>query len=100
MFPPLGVSTKDCELSMPDNFFTELNESTAAGFSPSPTRRTVTLVEGEKRDQIRKLVSDARGKTLSKILNTQGILLSDLKLSVRDGLVYGTLFAAPVGRRD
>jgi len=45
--------------------------------------KTLHFAESPNRAKLRDIINDSRGKTLSKILNTQGIGLSDLRIQVQ-----------------
>ena len=91
LFPPLDAPVSECTVSLPVNY-DELDATSAATFAPSATRRSLRLVEGPKRSQVRQILRKSQGQTLSKILNTQGIILRDLKLALADAAGHDKAF--------
>ena len=79
-FPALDTEPEEHMMVLPTNFM-NLNSETAPNFKPSSTKRSMRLFEGERRKEIKQILRDHSGETLSKILNTQGFVLSDLRLS-------------------
>ena len=79
-FPALDTEPDEHMMTLPTNFM-NLNSDTASNFKPSSTKRSLRLFEGERRKEIKQILRDRSGETLSKILNTQGFVLSDLRLS-------------------
>lgn len=78
LYPPLEETDGHVSLDLPENFF-DLDPD-ATGFVMSATTRNFSFAESTKRKEVRALLADTRQKTLSKILNTQGISLRDLRL--------------------
>ena len=79
-FPALNTGPDDHMMMLPINFMS-LNSDTAPTFKPSSNKRSLRLFEGERRKEMKQILRDRPGETLSKILNTQGFVLSDLRLS-------------------
>ena len=90
-FPPLDADASEYIVTLPDNFL-DLNSETVVGFVPSTSKRSLHLFEGERRKQIREIINDQSSQTLSKILNTQGIALRDLRLASEEGLAFDDRF--------
>jgi len=78
LYPPLEETDGHVSLDLPENFF-DLDPD-ATGFVMSATMRKFSFAESTKRKEVRALLADTGQKTLSKILNTQGISLRDLRL--------------------
>ena len=76
LFPPLCEDSPD-SAEVPVNLAAML-ETAVAPASP----KTVKLKESVSRVDLRQLLAELKGRTLSKILNTQGIALRDLTLIV------------------
>jgi hypothetical protein len=91
LFPQLGEMPRDRIVSLPENFM-ELTAETAENFSPSAKRRDVRFVDNPKREEVRKLLGNLQGKTLSKVLNTQDIALRDLQMNFDDDFWSSTVF--------
>lgn len=91
LFPQLGEMPRDRIVSLPENFM-ELTAETAENFSPSAKRRDVRFVDNPKREEVRKLLGNLQGKTLSKVLNTQDIALRDLQMDFDDDFWSSTAF--------
>ena len=68
-------------VDLPDNYFDITYESPKETFMNSSTKK-FWFVESDKRAELRAILSDAQQKTLSKVLNTQGISLRDLRLEL------------------
>ena len=80
LFPSLRSDTPNQTIEIPSGV---LGDDTSG---PASHHRTICLIETEKRYNLRQMISTARGTSLSKILNTQGISLRDLRLAVADDL--------------
>ena len=52
----------------------------------------IRLYESDKRREVIEIILNSEGKTLSKILNTQGISMGQLKFSIDEGYGYGRRF--------
>ncbi len=81
LFPPLDTDAATASVDLPENYF-DLNFDRPNGIELSGRSREFALVESPKRREVRELLGDSRHKTLSKILNTQGISLRDLRLEL------------------
>lgn len=79
-FPPLEADIKETVVQVPANFC-DLHAETYRSFRPSRETQSVRLVSSEGRRRFRDLFVRSKDKTLSKVLNTQGIGLRDLKLT-------------------
>ena len=90
-FPALDADVSEHIVTLPDNFM-ELNSETAVGFVPSVDKRSLRLFEGERRKQIREILNDRSGQTFSKTLNTQGIVLRDLRLTTEKEFEFDNQF--------
>jgi putative methyltransferase len=80
-FPPLGSTRRERVVQAPGNL-DALSPDSAAGFVPDHEPRAYRFVEGPRRRELRRLIAGAQSRTLSKILNTQGITLRDLRFTV------------------
>jgi hypothetical protein len=93
VFPSLDGEPPNL-VEIPDNLMT-LNARSTDSFKLDTTTRTIGLAEPPARRELRQTISSATGVTLSKILNTQGISLRDLRLkpvdSTRFDLAFQTL---------
>ena len=78
-FPSLGSDAGTVTINLPRNF-AEFDPEDMAGFVFAEEARPLTFVESAKRREVRDILADTGQKTLSKILNTQGISLRGLKL--------------------
>ena len=94
-FPALDADVSECIVALPDNFI-ELNSDTADGFTPSIDKRSLRLFEGKAREQVRGILDNSSGQTLSKILNTQGFALRDLRLRIDEAYELDGLFRRTV----
>jgi radical SAM superfamily enzyme YgiQ (UPF0313 family) len=90
-FPPLASTKRERVVEAPGNLG-DLTPETAADFAPAETPRTYRFVEGPRRGELRKLIGATQSRTLSKILNTQGITLRDLRCTIADGMAYDAEF--------
>ena len=98
LFPPMDSAPSAESITIPDNL-AELNSATIGRFALADTRVEIQLHERGPRINLRSAISSAHGATLSKILNTQGLSLRDLRLSVSDNFRFDGAFrreAAPV----
>jgi len=80
-FPALDIEVDQFTVSIPSNLG-DLTEATAVGFRPSPEHILIHFSENPKRTRLRSVLKDHQGRTLSKILDTHDITLSDLQLAV------------------
>lgn len=83
LFPPLVDAPADCAIDVTPDLFA-LGVSAFAALAPVRERTSVRLSETAARQRLRQMIGSAGGTTLSKILNTQGFSLRDLKLVVAD----------------
>ena len=90
-FPPLCQEDGQSGIEIPENLM-DLNETTAAHFEPSATHRRLELTEQAGRRRLREILAAPRKQTLSKVLNTQGISLSELRLVVRQDFGFDGQF--------
>jgi radical SAM superfamily enzyme YgiQ (UPF0313 family) len=91
LFPPLVDTAPDRTVDMASNLLA-LNESCVETFRPARERRPIRLIESAARRKLRQTILRERGSTLSKILNTQGISLRDLKLAAAENLSFDNAF--------
>lgn len=82
LFPPLGADCLPEAIELPENYLAFNPETESEGFVLSSTRCRFALTEPPERREVRRILATTRNQTLSKILNTQGIALRDLRLSV------------------
>jgi len=94
-FPPLGDTDRDLQVEVPDNL-ENLTPDNVHEFKLSENVQVIRLVESERRQTLQRVLSDGKGKTLSKVLNTQGLSLRDLKFKVADGLDFDKQFRRAV----
>ena len=64
-FPGLDATGTERALFIPDNL-DRLNDRTVGDFAPSTSLRRITFVEDERRAELRRLIVEARGRTLSR----------------------------------
>jgi radical SAM superfamily enzyme YgiQ (UPF0313 family) len=95
LFPPLHSEPPAQGIQIPENLLS-LDETCVDAFQPKEQKRTLQLVETAKRRKLRETISIARDTTLSKILNTQGISLRDLRLAVADSAGFDLTFRRSV----
>lgn len=95
LFPPLADEPAEKPIEIPSNLLA-LDESTIGEFQPAPDKKTIYLTETKARRHMRQTISSARGTTLSKILNTQGFSLRDLKLASSDSYRFDQAFRRAV----
>ncbi len=91
MFPPLGDGPAAEGVRIPGNLL-EDGESGSKATDPS-AEQTLYLLESKSRRDLRQTISTTRGMSLSKILDTQGVSLRDLRLAPADGLRLDRLFS-------
>ncbi len=88
-FPSLDELLDSSEVHLSKDIITAINE----GFSLSKTseneQNAIRFIESDKRKNVKSIIVNSKGKTLSKILNSQLISLSDLKLSIDESFGYG-----------
>jgi len=80
-FPPLSEDRTFLEVSVPINC-SEFKIDNAAAFKSSAEKKTIHLSETPRRQEVRRILALSKGKTLSKVLNTQGVALRDLQFSL------------------
>ncbi len=95
LFPPLHNEAPSQAIEIPAGLL-DLREGDAKQGVLAPDKHIIKLVETKARRNLRKVISTARGATLSKILNTQGISLRDLQLAVVGGAKFGEAFRRAV----
>ena len=91
LFPPMNSAPSSESVAVPTNLG-ELNSATIDHFALANTRVEIRLQEGAPRIMLRSAIASAHGSTLSKILNTQGMSLRDLRLSVSDNFRFDGAF--------
>jgi radical SAM superfamily enzyme YgiQ (UPF0313 family) len=79
LYPSLELRGGMVSLELPENYF-DFNPEDIGGFEFSGKVRQFAFTESRKRKEVCGLLHETRQKTLSKILNTQGISLRDLRL--------------------
>jgi len=91
LFPPLDVSQEEKVLDVPEEL---LNVIEKDAVSPEfGELKSVRLIPSPRRSRTREIIiSKDKSKTLSKILNTQGIELSDLRFAVDQSYAYDKQF--------
>jgi hypothetical protein len=89
-FPALDIEVDQFTVSIPSNL-SDLTEATAVSFSPSPEHVIIHFSENPKRARLRSVLEDHQGRTLSKILDTHDITLSDLQLTVHERFAVQSL---------
>lgn len=94
-FPPLSQEAEETLVEVPANL-AELNDDTVQGFRPSSDRQALRLTEQPGRRRLRRLLAGSERQTLSKVLNTQGISLRDLRLLVAQDLGFDGQFRRAV----
>jgi len=77
-FPTLDADLAETTIEMPHNFG-ELDQTSAHSFTPSSTTVPVRLLASPKRTMFRTMVLQSSGKTLSKILDTNGLDFADMR---------------------
>jgi len=80
-FPPLSEEIGTVTVTLPQNYL-EFDPENATVFEFTEGARDFVFVESTKRREVRDILADTGHKTLSKILNTQGISLRDLRLNL------------------
>ncbi|MBT3601884.1 MAG: hypothetical protein HN521_02350 [Candidatus Latescibacteria bacterium] len=76
-FPALNTPTQEKVLELPASLV-KLGKETTASFQSDSRIETIRLIEGPLRQKIKEIILDTKGQTLSKVLNTQRIMLKDL----------------------
>jgi len=94
-FPPLNEIPSQQQIRIPNNLFS-LDGSNARHFRLAQERRNVHLSETISRGRLRSIIASANGSTLSKILNTQGISLRELRMAVSDDFRFDHAFRRAV----
>ncbi len=80
-FPSLNNDTSKITINLPENYF-DIKIDPANINPMSRSMKRFCFIESNKRTELRNLLNNAKQKTLSKILNTQGISLRDLRLEL------------------
>ncbi|PCI32775.1 MAG: hypothetical protein COB54_06675 [Alphaproteobacteria bacterium] len=90
-FPALDYEAAENIIELSDHFTrTVLNEDQSNDLpTTSQVPPQVRFFEGERCRIAKSIIMNSKGKTLSKILNTQGIGLGDLKYSIDEGFGFG-----------
>lgn len=91
LYPQLDTAADDVIIDVPVNL-PDFDRATAKSFRPSADLDRIRLVETDARRNLRRIIAQAQGSTLSKILNTQGFALRDLKLTVQASRNYDKAF--------
>lgn len=94
IFPALLAEPRS-EVFLPADLI-ELNERTAATYRAEPTTMRCTFRIDERRDALRAMLLDPRGRTVSKILNTQALSLETMRLVPSIELRFEDLTETPV----
>jgi hypothetical protein len=79
IYPPLDADTSAVSVDLPENYF-EIDFDKPNGIEMSENLHKYAFAESPKRREVCELLGDTEHKTLSKILNTQGLSLRDLRL--------------------
>ncbi|NIA68740.1 radical SAM protein [Pelagibius litoralis] len=87
-FPSLSSAPPDRPIEVPCDLPRRENSAQETIVSDDG-QRAIYLVETAARRELREMITAAQGVTLSKILNTQGISLHDLRLEVREDNAVG-----------
>ena len=90
-FPPLTNKNDNLHVKLPDNFY-ELNKNTAYLFEPSKKKLSLKLYANKKRKEMLSIIQSSSQKSLSKILNTQGFSLRDLRLVSKEAFSFDNQF--------
>ncbi len=88
-FPPLDDLLDLNEVHLSKDIMTKINEGSLLQNKSKNGINKIRFIESEKRKTIKSIIINSKGKTLSKILNSQSISLSDLKLSIDESFGYG-----------
>jgi radical SAM superfamily enzyme YgiQ (UPF0313 family) len=91
LFPPLIDIPENHSVDMASNLLS-LDHTTLDTFLPASDRLSIRLKEAPARRRLRQTISSQRGMTLSKMLNTHGVSLADLKLAAIDSLAFDKAF--------
>jgi len=78
-------------ITIPTNL-ADLNCDTISDFELADEVLEIRLEERTQRTRLRAAIASAHGTTLSKILNTQGLTLRELRLSVSDNFRFDGAF--------
>jgi len=71
-FSPLNIQDKTTSV--------DLTPESVSFLKLPPTVRKINFVENKNRSELREIITDSSKMTLSKVLNTQGITLKDLRM--------------------
>ena len=86
-FPPLNIKKSFHNVHIPNNFY-DLNETTAIKYKPSKNKIKIEMSSSNKRRKMLAIIESSSQNSLSKILNTQGFSLSDLKLVAKNSFAF------------
>ena len=81
-FPSLKSTDNSINVEVPNNF-SYLNEDTVNLYKPSENKLELKMIASSKRQEMLNIIENSSQSSLSKILNTQGFSLSDLKLTTK-----------------
>ena len=81
-FPPLTIGDGSVSLELPENFL-DCEQAIPEEYTFSEKTKTFVFSESEKRKELKSLLNELGNRTLSKIMNTQSIRLSDLYLTAK-----------------
>jgi hypothetical protein len=81
-FPSLKSTDNSINIEVPNNL-SYLNEETVNLYKPSKNKIELKMVANSKRREMLNIIETSSQSSLSKILNTQGFSLSDLKLTTK-----------------
>ena len=90
LFPTLTSELSVQPITIAENL-AELNSATADQFKLSDKRLEINLIEHDARVNLRSVIAASHGITLSRILNTSGMHIRDLRLPITFGLTVRTI---------
>ena len=97
-FPPLANTERERVVLAPRNL-DALTPETHSTFAPAEEVRAYRFVEDPRRGELRKTIGTTKNRTLSKILDSQGMSLRDLRCTVAEDIADDDDMAEDVGFR-
>jgi radical SAM superfamily enzyme YgiQ (UPF0313 family) len=91
LFPPLNTAAPETAIEIPSDWISR--DEGSRDFSVAALdKKKIQLVETKARRDLRTTISATRAASLSKILNTQGISLRDLRLTIAEETRFDSAF--------
>ncbi len=91
LFPPINQAAPSEPIIVPENLLS-LHSAHLGQFRLAQQRLALHLVETKSRSDLRSIIASAQGSTLSKLLDTQGTSIRELRLIVAEDYRFDRAF--------